>query len=1285
MPLPLSFFSYAGTNGYANFTVDRGRVILGAPGQTNIIKAIAWVGSRTLTSPRLDIIGGVTRFTDTYFTIGRGTGTTASPQQPSLYISNNAHVEMHSFVMGYSNGQPGFYSEPYLNVDNASLVVLGDCYLSENENLLTRVAVTNNGLFQCDSTSTERGMSISQSSGASTHVNFGGNSTGRTYQLGIRQGGNLNVTQGSVFELDATPLNVANINNKGTARFNDGTLKQRTSRLASDWMVGLTDLRVGAGNMTIDVESHAWLDPILKEDPASVGGKIIKTGAGTLVMRPTALELQVNSGRVSLATESPNLPANMNGTISVASGGALELAAAGGAAAMELALNATTLTLSPHSLASNPDLWAFNGRAIRRADGVLQMTPESGKTGTYNNLRGSAFMLRKQAVSGPWSATFSYLCWSLDTNPADGAAFILHNDPRELTALGDSGSRLGYGTVTTSTAEKIINSVAVGIDSYGHRLRFGEQGDFVDDRALPASMPKIASMPVKTKFTVSYDGAGTLTVLMERPGFPAYNYSRTVDIAAKVGGSEAYFGFSGSTGGRYGQHCFTDVVFENGSTTPSYCRYGGGVALGTGETLAAKVAPSLQQQGFVLGKLSYADQAVIDVASEIADSAPPPATFADQGMWKLNGKSRWKDDGTLAVSSNAVNSSGWVYTTNSYPVTGSWNASFGFDLGLKSGTPADFISFVIQNDSPSNSSTGPNPGLAILWRYYDQGVTTTALQMYTNGVLVVASTDIAPVSLRTGGHAEMLVNYNALNRALTVITTQAAGASTNVFTDVDLLSAIRSTTAYIGFKAYVGGLFAENIVSNFSFVHDDLPSSNYGYLAFDELVGSGTLIKRGSAAMGLMGDAGRSTADLALQLEEGGLVLRKTASEPIATTGSRSEWVFTPEGKWGPDNTLQFCTTAINSRGTATSSRRVRVKEPWTISYSFLFGAKSNTPADAYSLFFHNDPRGPGVVGGQTGGAGYSGITKSIGLRWYFYPYNDTPLEDSTSIGRNGVWNENSLLSHVPISLVTGVTDFEVSYDPVAATLTSIMTQGATVITNRFNGVNIPADVGGDYAYVGFGGGCGGSYGEMRVRDFKMVYAQEPADGLAEQAYLANLVLPDNSENTVSLDTPLSESTFIITAAQVGDGATLSVAPASAQNGILAVENATLVGSATFDVLPGSALAISNVLSGVSITKRGGGTLYLPGSAATYSGDTVLEGGTLSLPAANLPVTTDLYVNGMANLGLMFTGKQHIHSLFVNGAAMPGGLYTAANTAWITGAGSLVVTYPPSGVLIIVR
>ena len=1279
----------ADTNSYSTFVVDKGRVILGAAGQTNVIVASSgWVGSRTLASPRLDIIGGVTRFTGGYLTIGRGTGTTASPQSPSIYLSGGSYVtvEGSGLVLDNANGQGSHRCRPLLSIDNATLKVFNDCFLSEDGNATSTVTVANGGLFQSDSSSPIRGMMLSASTGAKTDVTFDTGSTGRVYQARFARGSTLNVIGNSTFEMDTTPTNAYQADLAvGKVLFNGGTLAQRTTRLAADWFVSLTNVAVGANNMTLDVASQAWLDAPTRAEPASLGGKLIKSGNGTLAIRPTALNVQVNAGRMAFAIEAPQVTNALNSsTVTFAAGSSAELSANGAASGAILGLSGAPLTLTPHSLISNPDLWRYNDRAMRRTDGILQLTPEIGTAGALVNQKGSAFLLRKQTVSGPWTATFSYICWATGTDPADGFALVLQNDPRGAGAIGSYGGNVGYSDTTTN---RITNSLAMAVNVTAHQIRLGRQGTLVDARALPTALPKLGAAPVKTKFTVSYNGAGLLTCLIDRPGSITYAYTWPVNIAAEVGASDAYLGFTGATGAtRYGQHSITDFLFDNGTATPpSYGRYGGRITLGSSETLTTTGNPSTQQRGFVLGTLAYADQAVIQADAAAAPSAPPAPTLADQGMWRLNQNAHWLTPGLLATSTNGYSQAGGTaFTTNVYPVTASWTAHFGFDMGLKTDPPADYINFLIQNVSTANTSHTPSPGLAIQWRYYLNTVTTTHLFMYTNGVQVLATTNIAPVSLRYGGHADMSVAYNATTRALTVTTSQIGATNVTVFSDVDLLTVLGSKLAYLGFAGATGGLYAENIVSDFSFSSAAAATGGTGYLAFDKLSGSGTLIKRGTASLGLPGDLDQPTSNLTARLDQGGLVLRKNNLEPLSVIGARSDWAFTPEGKWGDDGTLQFCTVAQNSTGTATSSRRIRVKEAFTITYSFLFGAKTSPPADATSFFLHNDPRGPGAVGGATSGAGYTGITKSIGFRWYFYP-NGTAITNTIAICRNGGIDDGaSRQSHAPINLNGGVTGFVIKYNPTAATLVSIMTQGAVTITNTFTGVNIPTDVGSEYAYLGFGGGCGGASGEMRVRDFTMTYDAPLTDTVASQTYLANVILPAASTNTVTLDTSIASGAFKIAGATVGSGATLGLA-AAVQPGTLSVGSVTQSGDASYPVAAGCTLAVSNVVGGAMLTKSGTGTLALSGTAATYTGVTRLTAGTLSLPSALLPTATDLYVTPGATLNLAFTGKQYIHSLFVNGAPMPGGQYDAVKVPWITGSGILVVTYPPVGTLFFVR
>jgi autotransporter-associated beta strand protein len=366
-----------------------------------------------------------------------------------------------------------------------------------------------------------------------------------------------------------------------------------------------------------------------------------------------------------------------------------------------------------------------------------------------------------------------------------------------------------------------------------------------------------------------------------------------------------------------------------------------------------------------------------------------------------------------------------------------------------------------------------------------------------------------------------------------------------------------------------------------------------------------------------------------------------------------------------------------------TSTRRVRINDAWTATFSYLMGAVNWAPQDAFSFFVHNDPRGPGAVGNSNIGAGYEGIARSTAVRWCTYPGHPEDIRYKAYIGHNGGWDGGSGQSYAPIVITAAETSFTIRYDPVAATLTVLMTQGATTVTHVFSNVNIPADVGDDYAYVGFGAGNGGACNEVRIRNFRMT-SDTPFDALPNQQALASLILPDASTNTVTLDTSVPGASFRVNAVAVGAGVACSL-DAVSQPGTLNLGSVTQAGAAAYPVAAGCTLVLTDVAGGTTVTKSGSGTLALAGAVATYTGSTVLSAGTLALDAARLPPGSDLHVSSGAALNLAFTGRQYVHALFVDGAAMPGGRYTADNTTWITGPGALIVTFPPTGTLLLFR
>ena len=1259
----------AGTQGYQDFTVADGKIVFNTPGQTNRFYGMTCIGVRYPAAAQMEIGAGVVQNPDTWFAISRGNGDTNTPYSSGLTMTGG-RLEARSFVMGYNAGMPGFKSYPTLTQTGGDIVISDDAYVPETGGAVATVNITGGTLTQ---NGLNQGFDVGRSGTAGTVMNVAGGAVVSLAKLRVNSG-TFTVSSGGTLALRSTASE-----NKGTVYFDNATLTTYAPQgQPSEWFHGTSKLYVKSGGLTAGVPSgqYAFLASTPQADPASPGGQITKTGDGTLALYNAEMPVQVNAGTLRLmgAHISTNKLAK---TISVAAGASLELAAPHAAEADTLAMaSGAGINLTVSDWAARAELWKVNSAAIARTDGALELAPASGVSAV-----GSVFMTRPISVTNAWQASFSLaaVAGRAYGYQGDGVAFVIQNDTRGTSAYSTNLVTGSFGYA--GGAAPVANSFALALDITNRRLLWGTNGVFTSTTYDLSLLSGLGSDMDKTYFNVAYDGAGTVTCTITRKGLQTLPYAFPADLQALAGATQAYLGFTaGNTAARCEEHLVRDVAFVNGSSAAAktFVQYGGSVALAGGQTLGVALNPAPAQNGFGLGTLTYADGSVLDVSQPTFAPTPAP-TLSDQGMWQLNGKANWKTDGRLAVSTNANDSPGSAFTTNLYPVTGSWTASFHYDIGQISSPPADYITFAIQNQSPTSSSHTPSPGFAIMWRYYEGGVTTTSLRMFTNNVAVLATTNIAPVSLKDGGPAVMTVTHDASAKTVTVITEQAAGAFTNVFTGVDMMAAVKSANAYLGFGAFTGGLYAENIVSDFSFVSQGGAfdtSWQRGYLAVGAASGSGTLVKKGNGALGIQDGPDNPFTNATVRLDEGGLVLRKFVSEPV-TLGD--DFYLSRWASWAPGGALQTMYTIPNSAGNAATAKRRYVTGAWTARYTFFVGAR-NGAADGFSFFIHNDSRGPSALGGAYSGSGYTGIANSIALGWNYYEGNS--MSNTVNYGENGSWNAATRVRNLPVR-ITSIqleTDMEIRHDPDAQTLALKMWQGTNVFQTVFSNVNIQARLGGDYGYIGFGDGCGGQQCEARVKDFRLAL-DTPTNPLPVTACLDAAVLPGGSTNTVSLDTVVPNAGFAIGSAQIGAGATLALESVQSNGGSLTVNGATLTGDAAFAVGSGATLALTSLTGGGSITKTGSGTLALTGDA-TYTADTVLAAGTLSLAAPVLPKPTDLYVTPGATLNLAFDGKQFIHSLYIDGVMQHGGVYTSANTSWITGDGVLVVTFPPVGSLI---
>ena len=153
-------------------------------------------------------------------------------------------------------------------------------------------------------------------------------------------------------------------------------------------------------------------------------------------------------------------------------------------------------------------------------------------------------------------------------------------------------------------------------------------------------------------------------------------------------------------------------------------------------------------------------------------------------------------------------------------------------------------------------------------------------------------------------------------------------------------------------------------------------------------------------------------------------------------------------------------------------------------------------------------------------------------------------------------------------------------------------------------------------------------------------------------------------------------------------GTTLNINNGRLITGDNVVTGSTLVGGAGSVALDGPAYLsvtagaqnIATTISGIgSFTKEGAGSLSLSGSN-TYSGDTSVLAGTLSIAAASLSDLADVYLSAGSTFNLGYASTDIIDSFFIDGVAQDTGIWgalgsgAAHQTSLLTGTGTLTVT-----------
>jgi hypothetical protein len=161
---------------------------------------------------------------------------------------------------------------------------------------------------------------------------------------------------------------------------------------------------------------------------------------------------------------------------------------------------------------------------------------------------------------------------------ADGFAFVLQNSEAGANALGSGGGNFGLLSGPSLGSTQIPRSLAIEFDTYrnswdpnNNHIAVLRDGDVTQALATTsAGLPDLNSGSLLNAW-VEYDGStNRLEVFLSpqttRPNTATLSY--TVDLAAVLG-SQAYVGFSGTTGGLVNAQQITSWTFNSDETSPT--------------------------------------------------------------------------------------------------------------------------------------------------------------------------------------------------------------------------------------------------------------------------------------------------------------------------------------------------------------------------------------------------------------------------------------------------------------------------------------------------------------------------------------------------------------------------------------------------------------------------------------------------------------------------------------------------------------------------------------------
>lgn len=287
------------TTGFWGFNIAQGKVIMGAPGQTNTINNRITIGLYTTatgveTAGELELAGGVLNC-NTTLGVGRGNGTTVTAPGgiSSRFTVNGGIANIYLIGIGYAGAvsTSDFNARPVIDINAGAVNVTTDTRIGDSKGSVATLNVRG-GTLRCFGHNAYAGLTLGGAQGDSGTGTLNLMGTGVVdIAHNVRLGAGWTTPGTGTLNLDGGTLIASNIvrgAGTGYVRFNGGTF---FPRVAGRTMTGLTAATVSTNGAVFDtsladgytVEQNLLHDPALETED----GGLVKLGTHSLSLTGT--------------------------------------------------------------------------------------------------------------------------------------------------------------------------------------------------------------------------------------------------------------------------------------------------------------------------------------------------------------------------------------------------------------------------------------------------------------------------------------------------------------------------------------------------------------------------------------------------------------------------------------------------------------------------------------------------------------------------------------------------------------------------------------------------------------------------------------------------------------------------------------------------------------------------------------------------------------------------------------------------------------------------------------